>query len=164
MAIAAGKYTARAVGEVVLGKSKTKDTPFIEFYFEVRGGECSGERVRWTSYFTEKTSERTIQSMQLCGWDGDDLAVFSDGKLHGLNKKDVSIVVELESYKNEKGEDRTTPKVAWVNRIGFLNTEARMTEDAASSFAAKMNDLIHLAKVRKPQATAESVSDDDIPF
>lgn len=165
MTIAAGKYTARAVGETVLGKSKKQETPFIEFYFEVKGGEANGERVRWTSYFSEKTSERTIDSLRLCGWDGDDLSVFSDGQLHGLDKKEVSIVVEIEKYKNEKGEDRESAKVAWVNRIGFLNVDQRMNDDAASAFAAKMNDLVALSKHRKPQVVSDTGgAKDDIPF
>ncbi len=163
-----GKYTARATGSVVLGKSKNKDTPFIEFYFQVKGGDCDGVRVRWTSYFSDKTSERTVQSLETCGWSGDDISAFVDGGLHGLDKNDVEIVVEMESFTDQNGAAKNTARVAWVNRLGYLNTEAAMTEDAAAAFGAKMNDLIAAWRTKSPRkenATPDtSAGDPDIPF
>lgn len=67
-----GRYKARAEGAVVLGNSKDKGTPFIEFYLQITEGEEKGKRVRWTGYFTEKTQERTIDALLTCGWTGDD--------------------------------------------------------------------------------------------
>jgi hypothetical protein len=174
---AGGKYTAKATGSVVLGKSKNKETPFIEFYLQVKGGENDGARVRWTSYFSEKTYERTVQSLETCGWTGEDISVFSDGKLHGLDKNEVEIVVELEEYETPQGEKRTSPRVAWVNRLGYLNVDAAMSTDAAAAFGVKMNDLILAMRAKNPrksgfesspatspEAAHAEMSSDDIPF
>ncbi len=149
MAIGNATYKARACGECVLGTSKNKGTPFLEFYFEIKAGENLGGKVRWTGYFTENTSERSIQSLQICGWQGDDLSEFADGKLHGLDTNDVDIVVELEKYTNDQGEERTAPKVQWVNKCGgFLNTESAMNETAAQSFGERMRGLVLAMKAK----------------
>lgn len=145
-----GKYSAKATGEVVLGKSANKGTPFIEFYFEVTKGELQGQKVRYTGYFTDNTAERTIESMRTCGWRGDDLAAFRSGKLNGLDSQEVEVVVQMEKFTNEKGEEKEAPRVAWVNSGGgYLNVEARMGEDDALSFGAKFNHLL----ARKPAPT-----------
>lgn len=178
MAITAGTYKARVTGECVLGTSKQKGTPFIEFYLSIIGGENNGGRVRYTGYFSENTNERTIQSLQLCGWQGDDLSEFTDGGLHGLDANEVDIVVELENYTNAQGEERTSPRVAWINKTGgFLNTEQAMNSDAAKAFAERMRGLVLAVKQRNPvlaapakpaapkaTAPAADVPDDGIPF
>src|SRR5215467_13714889 len=122
-----GTYQAKAIGEVVLGKSAQKGTPFIEFYFQVTKGELEGSKVRYTGYFTDGTQKRTIDSLRACGWNGDNLAVFRDGALHGLDNKEVEIVTTLEEFTNDKGEKKEAARVAWVNNVGgYLNTNARM--------------------------------------
>ena len=152
MAITDGTYSAKATGECVLGESNDKGTPFLEVNFKILNGPNQGGTVRWTGYFTENTSERTIQSLQYCGWEGDDLSEFADGKLHGIDRNEVSIEVKLESYKNKDGEDRTAPRVSWVNRAGgFLNKEAAMNEGAAAAFGARMRGLVHKTKEKNPQ-------------
>jgi hypothetical protein len=143
-AITNGTYKAKATGQVVLGTSSQKGTPFIEFYFAIIGGEHEGKTVRWTSYFSEKTSERTIQSLQYCGWQGEDLAEFADGGLHGLDTNEVAVVVELEEYDDRQtGEKKTAAKVQWVNKaVGYLNTANAMNQEAALSFSEKMRGLV----------------------
>lgn len=141
-----GKYSAKATGEVVLGKSKEKGTPFIEFYFQVTSGELAGQKVRYTGYFTDNTAERTIDSLRVCGWTGDDLSVFRNGRLNGLDAKEVEIVTQLEEFTNDKGEKKMAARVAWVNGGAYINTQARMNEDDALSFGARFNHLLS----RKP--------------
>lgn len=152
--ITAGTYKARVEGECVLGSSKNKGTPFLEFYLVITDGENKGGRARWTGYFSENTNERTIQSLQICGWQGDDVSEFADGGLHGLDANDVEIVVELEEYENEEGEKRTSPRVAWINRAGgYLNKAAAMNADAAKAFGAQMRGLVLKSKAKNPQPT-----------
>lgn len=147
-----GRYKARATGEVVLGNSKDKGTPFIEFYFEILEGEDKGKKVRWTSYFTEKTQERTIEALITCGWTGDDPGEFADGKLHGLDKAEVEIVTELETYE-KNGEKKTAPRVRWVNKLGgYLNVQNAMTPDAASSFGDRLKGLVQKVREKKGDA------------
>lgn len=154
--ITAGTYKARVDGECVLGASKNKGTPFIEFYLKILEGENTGGYVKWTGYFTENTNERAIQSLQICGWTGDDLSEFSDGQLHGLDTNEVSIVVELESYENDEGETKTHPKVQWINRVGgFLNQAAALNKGAADAFGARMRGLVLKMKEKNPVAPAK---------
>jgi hypothetical protein len=152
MAIQNGTYKARASGEVVLGTSKNKGTPFIQFYLTITQGDNKGGAVRYDGYFTEATNERTIQSLQICGWQGEDLSEFSDGGLHGLDANEVDIVVEIETYTHqESGEERHRPRVAWINRTGgFLATEQAMNDDAAKAFAERMRGLVLAVKAKNP--------------
>ncbi len=157
MAITAGTYKAKASGECVLGVSKKKETPFIQLYFEILSGDNKGGLVRWEGYFSENTNERTIQSLQICGWQGDDLSEFEDGKLHGLDANEVSIVVELEEYDVMKdgvatGEKRHAPRVQWINRAGgYLNAAAKMDPAAAATFGERMRGLVVQTKAKGPQ-------------
>ncbi len=160
----AGSYTARADGQVVLGASMNKSTPFIECYFKINGGELDGQRVRWTSYMSENTWERTTQSLEYCGWSGEDISVFSDGKLHGLDKNDVEVVVEEETFTSQDGSEKSTFRVAWVNRLGYLNTAAAMTGDAVTAFSARMNALIAGRRAKSPVTSPSVDSEEEIPF
>lgn len=149
-----GIYTARAAGDVVLGESRNKGTPFIECMFQISGGEHQGQQVRWTSYFHEtpdrrgKTgAERTLDAMRLCGWDGDDLSEFVDGELHGLDAREVAITVEHQTYVTQEGEERTKAVVQWVNRAGGgLNVQCAMTQTKAAGFADRMKGLVAKTK------------------
>lgn len=154
-----GRYKAKACGDVVLGTSAKKGTPFIELYFEIQEGENKGGKVRWTSYFGDNSSERTIESLQHCGWSGDDVGEFADGQLHGLDANDVEIVTELEEYEKE-GEKKVAPRVKWVNKIGgYLNVQNAMAPEAAASFGEKMKGLVLKMKQKKGDPAAA----DDFP-
>ncbi len=148
--ITAGTYRAKASGACVLGASANKGTPFLELYFKVIEGEHVGSLVRWTGYFTENTNERTIQSLLLMGWQGEDPSEFSDGQLHGLDSSEVDIVVELEEYEKD-GETRHSPRVQWVNRPGgYLNVENAMKTEAAKDFGARMRGLVMSMRAKTP--------------
>lgn len=167
-----GTYRARVAGECVLGTSKTKGTPFIEFYLEILNGDNKGGKVRWTGYFTDATQERTISALQTCGWQGDELGEFADGALHGLDANEVDVVVELEEYTNDAGEKRTAPRVAWINRVsGVLNRASQMSPEAAAAFGDRMRGLVLKVKEKSPApkqaapaANASTVLEDEIPF
>ena len=178
--ITAGKYTARACGESLIGTAKTGSN-FIQFYLVVTDGEFKGERVRWTGYFTENTNVRTLQSLRTCGWRGDDLGEFGDVGLHGLDANEVEIVVEMEEYKgdNEKYKGKFFPRVAWINGLsGFLNKKAAMNPAAAAAFGERMRGLVLKTKEKNPlpaappkpaaparaTAPASDVPEDEIPF
>jgi hypothetical protein len=153
MGITAGKYKARATGEVVLGESKQKGTPFIELYFEVTEGEHKGSRARWTGYFGAGTSAaRTTESLDFCGWTGDDLSDFADHELHGLDTNEVEIVVEIEEWVDKETEEpKSAPRVQWVNKPGGrVNVDNAMPPEKAQAFGAKMKGLIQATRARKP--------------
>lgn len=161
MAITNGKYKAKATGAVVLGKSSVKGTPFIEFYFQIADGPNQGGKVRWTGYLSDGAAARTIEALQTCGWQGEDLGEFADGELHGLDSSDVQIVVELEEYEDrDTGERRSRPKVQWVNRLsgGALNLQNAMNKDEAGAFGDRMRGLVLKLRQKNPSKGP------DLPF
>ncbi len=152
MSITAGKYIGRATGEVVLGVSKNKGTPYIEFLFDV-GGDANEtpSTVRWTGYFTEKAQERTIEALQHCGWDGDNLSEFADHDLHGLDRNEVELVIEVEEWTANNGDTRETPKVKWINRLGGgggVKVENAMDASSSQAFGDKMRGLVLATKAK----------------
>lgn len=148
--ISEGRFKAKATGQVVLGTSSKAKTPFIELYFKLADG--SGD-VRWSGYFGPNSAERTIESLQHCGWQGDDVGEFADGELHGLDANEVEVVVELEEYEKE-GEKKTSPKVQWVNKLGgYLNVQNAMSKTDAASFGDKMKGLVLKMKAKAPPAS-----------
>jgi len=152
--ITEGRYKAKATGNVVLGKSSQKGTPYVELYFKILEGPNQGGEVRWQGYFSEKTATRTVEALQNCGWEGDDIGEFSDGGLHGLDTNEVSVVVELEQYQTNDGETKTAPRVAWVNKLtGYLSIQNAMSQDEASSFGERMKGLVLKAKAKQDKAS-----------
>jgi hypothetical protein len=125
-----GYYRARAV-EYALGKTQN-GTRQVAVRFEVldEQGAPGGERVTWYGYFTEKTAERTLESLQYCGWEGDDVT-----DLTGIERNEVQIVVEHEEY-----EGKTNARVAWVNRAGggSIAIKAPLDEAEKAAFAREM--------------------------
>ena len=74
--LAAGNYRGRPV-RAALGTS-SKGTEQIAVEFELI--EPAGERMTWYGFFTEATTDRTIESLRHCGWQGNDLSVFVEGE------------------------------------------------------------------------------------
>jgi hypothetical protein len=119
-------YAARAkewgLGETDTGKEQ------IAVQFEILTPDADIRRITWFGYFTEKTMERTIQSLRYCGWQGDDLSNLSD-----LDLNEVELVIDDETY-----EGKTRTKVKWVNRGGGLALKAPMDAVRKKAFAASM--------------------------
>lgn len=127
-----GSYTAKAT-DVQLGFSGN-GTPQIAVLFTVSDGPCSGQSITWYGYFTDKTQERTVESLRHCGWKGVDL---SEVTAHSLPDK-AQIVVQLDT--DYDGNPRK--RVAWVNRIGgTVALRHSMTESQRKHFGAKMRGL-----------------------
>lgn len=149
-----GSYKARAT-EALLIKSKDKGTPGIQVNFEVTEGDFAGQTVRWDGWLTEKTAERTLESLSYCGWTGDDISVFAEkGCPESLDGNIVEIVVELEPYQGteEKYAGKSFPRVQWVNKLGGrgLSVDNAMARDEATAFAAKMKGLVHKTRAKQP--------------
>jgi hypothetical protein len=176
-----GNYTARATD---WGLSKTgTGKEQIEVIFEVTAGEHATQRVRWRGFFTEKTFERTIESLRFCGWRGVDLA-----NVDNLNESEVQIVVEHEEGQTDgQPNGKKYPRVQWVNRLSSVGLKEQLAPQEAQTFAQRMKSQILAfdAKNRapggstghgaKPAASRPAGSrggppepppftDDDIPF
>jgi len=140
-----GKYQARGVeGAAVVAKSGTEG---ISVIVEIVEGEHARRRLRWDGWLTEKTSQRTIESLRHMGWQGDML-----DDLRGIDANIVEIVVDHEEREIE-GELKVFPKVEWVNRIGGgakISDEARMPANAARSLAERFAAQARGVKAASP--------------
>lgn len=157
----AGTYKAKAF-EAMLGRSSERKTPFVGIKFRVIDGEFNGQTVKWEGYLTDKTAERTLESLQHCGWTGDDISVFATG-LNGLDKNEVELQIEMEPGSTDPTKEY--PKVQWVNRAGGGAKFAGEAMDAAAAadFGKKFRGLA-LSLKAKAGATPEKKKDDGIPF
>lgn len=166
----AGTHRARAK-EWALDVQGGKECIVVRFEFV--GGQHEGRSIQWWGYFTEKTEDRTIESMRHCGWDSDSLA-----ELDSLGNNEVDLVIEDEEY---QGKWRS--KVKWVNRLQRLNVKAPMNQAQLSAFAARMRGKTVASKQKygaqpapsaaRPVAAASGSdnwdgdpgpADDDIPW
>jgi hypothetical protein len=102
-------YLARARNWTLGISSTNKEQIAVELVLPA--GSPDGEALPWYGYFTDSTFERTIESLRYLGWEGTDL---SDG-LPGLDKNEVSIVVEDEEYEGKVSprSSGSTAQAAW---------------------------------------------------
>lgn len=173
--IPAGKYNARGV-EAALGYTNGgKEQVAVELV--ILDGEYQGHSITWYGYFTDKTTDRTLESLKLLGWPCDNLF-----DLSGIDTNDVSITIEEEP--DEQGEQRS--RVRWINKPGGGGPalKERMTDEQARAFSARMKGAMLASKINggaKPTPAARpvpaqralplkrneapaQVDDDDIPY
>lgn len=172
MTIANGTWKARGC-EALLGKAST-GTDQVGVDLQILEGPSQGAHVTWYGYFSEAAFERTIESLRLLGWEGDDLS-----DLRGIDRLEVSIVVEDEA--DLQGEFR--PRVKWINALGGIAMKDKMDIGTAKAFAQSMKGRVLALKQKtgspasapraatqtratdqRPTPAAESPADDNIPF
>lgn len=144
--IPVGNYEAVAVECVGLTTS-SKGTMGIPVVFEIVGGSCAGERVKWTGWFTEKAKERTLESLAYMGLTNisDLTKVLPDTTRKYLPAK-VSITVEHEPGQNDP--TKLFAKVAWVNKLGGarVNVDARLDTPSMLAFTESLRGAFEAAK------------------
>jgi hypothetical protein len=143
-----GKFRARAVGGK-LGNSSQKGTPYVAVEFRLTEGELAGEQILYFGYFTDATTERTLESLRYCGWKSDDL-----DNLDGITDNEVELVIEHE--KDDKGSLRS--RVAWVNRAGGLQMLQAMSAADAKAFAARLRGAAAASRVKAGNASPSTPS------
>lgn len=141
--IPAGYYRAVAVpidtddglSYVQFGESKEKRTPQVCINFEILDGPELGRRIAWLGYFTDKTTERTVQALRYCGFRGDDLAALVTQQID----HEVQIVVQHEEYNG-----KVRAKVQWVNQAGGggMRLSETMRKDSLREFAGRMRNSV----------------------
>lgn len=125
MIIPKNKYTARATSYDLGVADSGKE--FVAVEFEIQGGEHAGARLGWRGFFTEKTEQRTLESLRYCGWKGDDIT-----NMEGFGSTLVQIVVDHEQY-----EGKTFARIQWVNKLG-VSIKNAMDAGTRAAFAARM--------------------------
>lgn len=164
----AGTYNAKGVRAQLGLTQNGKEQVAVELAI-IDEGDCFGQRITWYGYFTERTTERTLDSLRHLGWAGDDLF-----NLDGVDQNEVSIVVEEEEY-----DGKTRLKVQWVNAKGGLALQRPMDDAQAQAFAHRMRGevLKHKSAYGAPRSQRSTApangrgdnhapppGDDDIPF
>lgn len=117
-----GIFRARAVEGQFGYTNGGKEQVAVTFLLE------GGQRLTWYGYFTEKTEERTFESLRYCGWEGTDLS-----DLTGIDRNEVELVVEEEEY-----DGKVKSKVQWVNRPSSPVMARPMDKAQVKSFAERM--------------------------
>lgn len=108
--------------------------------------QYSGESIAWVGHFTEKTTARSIESLQHFGFTSDDLSLLEDigpEKCAELLPEVVELVCAPEEYQGE-----WTLKVKWVNKPGrgkFTFKEPLKGADL-KAFAAQMKGAMKNAR------------------
>lgn len=161
-----GTYKARAI-EGALGLTSTESEQ-VAVRFAITQGPHQGDEITWYGFFTEKTIDRTLESLRYMGWAGDDLS-----ELNGIDKNEVSLVIEHEE-RDFNGEMKTVARVRWVNSGGG-GLKNKLEGAPLKAFAARMKGHVvaQRQKMGLPNATAPRAratgndapppSDDDAP-
>lgn len=159
MSLDAGKYRAFPV-EATLGMTGTGKEQ-IAVQFQIVGHE---NKVTWYGYFTDKTFERTIESLRYCGWEGSELTDFGYDKPlpEGFNKE-VELVLDYED--DLEGNPRL--KVRWVNGGGGIAVSDPLNAQGAQAFANTMKAKIlalDKRKGRKTKSLQAPAPSNDVPL
>jgi hypothetical protein len=114
MILTNGSFKARACSPVDFGKSSQQETPGVSVSIRLEEGPHKGTILEWKSYLTEKAKPRTVESLVLMGFDGEDPT--------SVMKNEIIAVLENETneYVNDKGEKRsyTETRIKWINDPG----------------------------------------------
>ncbi|HAM59861.1 MAG TPA: hypothetical protein DCQ64_32395 [Candidatus Rokubacteria bacterium] len=121
------RYALSTAKSWVLGESD-KGQVNLAVSFPVKDAEGNERFIVWRGYFTEKTTDRTIESLRYMGFEGDDLS-----NLVGLDKNQVELVIEDEEY-----EGKTYERVQFINKAGGALTKQPLVGEKASAFAAQL--------------------------
>ena len=147
-----GKYTAKIV-DYGIGETKAGN-PQAAVVFEFKDDQERKWSLSWFGHFTEKTIEKTLDALLVCGLHGNDVGAIASGPEGGAldMSRDVSITVEHET--DDKGKTRA--KVRWVNRVGG-NSFKRMEQSQA---VAKLGNLKGAVLARRQET---GIQDDAEP-
>jgi hypothetical protein len=129
-----GTHKARACA-AEFGTSKTKGTFCVEVDFQITEGPNAGEHITWAGYFTEASTQRTLESLRYCGcqFPGGDLM-----NLEGIGDQEIALVVEHETYESQSGEQKVRAKAQWVNKAGGGFFATKLEGSARADFARRM--------------------------
>lgn len=145
-AMGPGTYRAKAVehklGETSTGKEQVLVT------FEVQAGEHKGQRLFWYSFFTDLTIDRTLESLEHAGWDGESLSA-----MHGLGSKEVELVCEFEKSQKD-GKDYL--RVRWVNEVRGAVLKKELDRGGVLALEERLKGAMLARKQKREEAGDDS--------
>ena len=150
--IKTGSFAAKAASPLEFIKSPEKGTPGVKVTIELKAGPNTGERIDWIGWLTDKTTQRTGESLTLMGYDGENPA--------SIQKKEFIAVIEHETYNNTAGEEKTRPRVAWINDPSGGGRLDPMTATEVAGSKERLKAALTAAKAKAGKAAAK---DDETP-
>lgn len=140
-------YRARASSSAGFGMS-SKGNSQIAIDCEILADGFQGERIAWVGTFSPNTTDRTIESLQIMGWKGDDLAELDAGcDVARLMPDEFDLACDIDV--DQDGVERL--RANWVNRPGGrFSFKSKLEGGELKSFAASMRDAVK--NMRGPQA------------
>lgn len=135
-----GYYAARATDTPIKFGTASTGTTQISVEFELLGDEWPNERFTWLGNFTDGTAERAVESLQIAGWQGDDLSDLSDQAASRFLTEEVSLTIEPDT----DNEGVTRLKANWVNRPGGgkFKFKTELAGNDLKAFAAQMKNTV----------------------
>ena len=138
MRIPQGTYSARAVSAAIVTMGEKK-TPAVAVVFHIQSGDVKGTLIEWTGFLTPAARERTVESLEHCGFDGEDLGTCCN--------RDVAIVVEDDEY-----EGVIRSKVRWVNDPNRAGSQQPMDPAQKAQAMADLKGLVLGNRQKRAQA------------
>ena len=134
-----GRYKCRATEAALAFTSQGAPQVAVDIVITEEESEYCGQHRTWYGSFTEKSTERTLQSLRILGWKGDDLS-----DLTGIDENEAYVTITHEEDQNGELRDRA----AFINANAGLAIKTPMDEGEAKAFAERMKGhvLAHNAK------------------
>lgn len=165
-----GFYKARVLTHYIATSSK--GTASIKFQFELL--DAPDKRTIWGDlWLTDAALENTFRTLfEAFGWRGQNLESLHYGGQ--LNEMECSLVVENETY-----EDKTRPKVKFINAPGGGYNQDNAADDRtlaqvaalnsrlrayAAKNKVKLNDELTSCGIPSSGPSGTGAPDDDLPF
>ncbi len=114
-------YPARATATPIKFGETSKDGEAryqiaVEFQIDVTDDradldEYAHDTITWIGHFTDATAERTLESLQIAGWKGEDVSELAGVPGSDVLQDQVSLACDVDDY-----EGKSRLKVQWVNR------------------------------------------------
>ena len=157
--ITAGTKTAKPIAARFITSKNGNHALEVCFQFEETSTHTQ-ERLYWQGWLSQKALENTMKTLvEVLGFNGND-SVDSNGVLTDPDAlsygKDVSIVVEMESYTTDDGQTKQAPKIKWVNKLSGSSFSGCNPEIIKNDLNAVGFKAAFLAAKQKAPATSPS--------
>jgi hypothetical protein len=165
-----GVFKGRARNEWQLGETASNDPkPYVRLTFEITSGPAKGRAISRDFFFTDKTWERTVESLRACGWQGTDVSDFT-----GIDENEVDVCIKHSVMirrsngqetvvTDDEGNARYRAEIAWV---GKDRSPKPMEASKLSNFRELMKarlEGVTPANNGAGQQLGKTGTDDDLP-
>lgn len=133
-------YQARATDTPIKFGTASTGTQQISVEFEILDESYPDERHTWLGNFHDSTAARAVESLQIAGWQGDELADLENRPASEMLPNEVSLCIEPDT--DQHGVTRL--KVQWVNRPGGgrFKFKQELTGNDLKAFSAQMKATV----------------------